>query len=213
MQFNRLRLIKFYDERVAGRGSDVSAITALLGEDLLMGLFAHYWTSIAKGKLELLADPCTPGKVSGQRLDGWLLCEQGRHKFLYQVEIKNWSAYSWGEEPLSVSASTQELAEYGRAQWEYYFGGSTIPHKGVAKVLLPMKKPERYKQLPQIPLSCFWLYIAKKVGEPFTRHQFPDGKHVHVFSASAYLRMLATDHIEINMPRYERRLGLLKTLH
>lgn len=212
VRFNRVAMIKFYDELITGRGSDVAAITGLLGEDLLLGLFSHYWTNVEGGKSELLPDSCTPGTVRGQRLDGWLLCRKGKRQFLYQTEIKNWSAYSWGESPLAVTASKPEIAQYARESWDYYFTSAGITHDRVAKVLRPMKKPERFKHLPQIPLCCFWMYISKRAGVAFNRHYFSGGGQVHVFSASAYLRNLTARHIELKMPRYSRRLGLLKSL-
>jgi hypothetical protein len=214
MKLSRTKLIKFYDERVKdeGRGSDVSAITALLGEDLLFGLFKHYWENKEKGILEIVSYTCTTGKKKGPRLDGWLKCETDKENILYQTEIKNWAAYSFGESQLPLNASEDEIEEFRKDQWEYYFGETSILHERVAKVLQPMKKPNSYENYVQIPLCCFWFYIANKAGVSFSRHCYPHGKIVHVFSASAYLRGLENDFIDISMERSERRLELIQEL-
>ena len=39
-----------------------------------------------------------------------------------------------------------------------------------------------------------------------------NGKNIHVFSASAYLRGLKHDFVDISMVRFERRLGLIQEL-
>ena len=114
MKLSRTKLIKFYDERVnnEGRGSDVSAITALLGEDLLFGLFRHYWENTEKGTLEIISYSCTTGMKKGPRLDGWLKCENAEEKILYQTEVKNWAAYSFGESQLPLDVSEDEIEKY-----------------------------------------------------------------------------------------------------
>jgi len=215
MKFKIRSLLKLYDERAndAGRGSDVSAISGLLGEDIVLGLFQHYWQHVEGGRAEVLSYSCTTGKIRGPRLDAWMLCKHNSQEILYQTEVKNWAAYSWGEEPLSLRATQAEVNQYGKEQWDYYFGGDNIQHDRVAKVLLPMRKPESHARLQAIPLCCFWFYITKQPGQPFARHLFPKSQSVHVFSASAYLRSLDCTEIEIDTPRYQRRLDLLKTLH
>jgi hypothetical protein len=78
-----------------------------------------------------------------------------------------------------------------------------------------MKRPEKFENdinYKQIPLCCFWFYIANKAGTAFSRHCDSNGKIIHVFSASAYLRGLKEDVIDISMERFERRLGLIQKL-
>jgi hypothetical protein len=45
MKVTREKLIQFYDEIVEedGRGSHVSSITSLWGEDLILGILQYYW--------------------------------------------------------------------------------------------------------------------------------------------------------------------------
>jgi hypothetical protein len=104
------------------------------------------------------------------------------------------------------------IEKFRKEQWDYYFGGDVIPHERVSKVLISMKKPEGYADYTQIPLCCFWFYISKEKGIPFSRHSYTDGKSVHVFSASAYLRTLNDVFVDISMPRFERRLNLIDEL-
>jgi len=214
IKLSRSKLIQLYDvwSPIEGRGSDVSAITGVIGEDLLFGLFQHYWTNVEGGECNILQYSCTTGTRSGPRLDGWILCKNQKEKLLYQVEVKNWAVYSIGEKELPLRASSEVIDQYSKEQWNYYFGGQTIGHERVAKVLVPMKKPAGFDYLNPMPLCCFWVYIAKTVGVPFSRHTFENGDEVHVFSASAYIRGLSEEIIEIDMPRVERRLSILKEL-
>ncbi|PTY04530.1 hypothetical protein DB347_17605 [Opitutaceae bacterium EW11] len=213
MKIVREKLIKFYDERAhdAGRGSDVSALTALWGEDLLLGVLQHYWRSEG-AESEILSYSCSTGNRKGPRLDGWLLKRSCGTEFLYQVEVKNWAAYSLGERQLEFAASEEELRRYSEEQWKHYFGGDTIPAPSVAKVLVEMKKPDGYDGWQVTPLLCFWFFIAESLESSYSRHHYPDGRAVHVFSASAYLRSIKEEFIEISMPRAERRLKLLSDL-
>src|SRR5260370_611381 len=101
MNFKRTKLITFYDQprawatEVEGRGSHVSAITGLIGEDLIIGLLRHFWCSEGASS-KILSYQCYPGTQKGERLDAWLLREyQGEH-WLFQVEVKNWSGHSKG---------------------------------------------------------------------------------------------------------------------
>jgi hypothetical protein len=210
----REKLIRFYDERAedAGRGSDVSALTGVWGEDLIFGVLQHYWKNRESADSDILSYSCSTGKKQGPRLDGWLLKRVGEGNTLYQVEVKNWAAYSLGERELGFAPSETNLRKYCEEQWKYYFGSDTIPAPSVAKVLIEMKKPEGYEEQSVTPLLCFWFFIAESLDSPFSRHHYPDGREVHVFSASAYLRSLTEQFIEISMPRAERRLKLLADL-
>jgi hypothetical protein len=215
MKLSRTKLIQFYDEHTKdkGRGSDVSALTALWGEDLLLGILQHFWLRQQQATSEILSYTCTTGKRSGPRLDGWLLKRDqasGREQ-LYQVEVKNWAAHSFGGKHLGLNATEQALSDFCQKQWAYFFAGETIPQE-VAKVLAPMKPPERHENKQSLPLLCFWFYISETLAAPFCTRRYADGQEVSVFSASAYLRSLSDEFIEIDMPRAERRLNLLRDM-
>jgi hypothetical protein len=214
MKIAHEKLTKFYDEHVNddGRGSDVSALTALWGEDLLLGVLQHYWKTAENADSEILSYSCNTGKKKGKRLDGWLLKRCAGRESLYQVEVKNWSAYSLGGRQLGLAASEKDLRDYCEEQWKYYFGRDTIPAPSVAKVLVKMKIPPGYETRQVTPLLCFWFFISESLTSPFSQRHYPDGRAVHVFSASAYLRSLKDEFIEISMPRAERRMKLLANL-
>jgi hypothetical protein len=210
MKIAREKLIRFYDERpkAKGRGSDVSALTALWGEDLLFGVLQHYWKNVEGADSEILSYSCNAGKNEGPRLDGWLLKRKASTESLYQVEAKNWAAYSLGGRQLRFDASEEELRNYCEKQWKRYFRDDTIPDRSVAKVFVEMKRPEGYESHQATSLLCFWFFISESLISPFSRRHYPDGREVHVFSASAYLRSLTEVSIDISMPRAQRRLKL-----
>ena len=212
MKIAREKLIKFYDEdvREEGRGSHVSSITSLWGEDLILGILQSYWQKEENATSEILSYLCNTGSKSGYRLDAWILKTSASKKLtLYQVEVKNWSAYSIGGEHLPITASDADLRNRSQEYWNYYFGSTSIPDKNVSKVMLPMKKPPGYEAHPVVPLLCFWFLIADEKRTHFSMKRYADGSRVHVFSASSYLRSLKDSHIDIFMPRAERRLRLL----
>jgi hypothetical protein len=94
MKIAREKLIKFYDEdvREEGRGSHVSSITSLWGEDLILGILQSYWQKEENAASEILSYLCNTGNKSGYRLDAWILkTSASKKQTLYQVEVKNWS--------------------------------------------------------------------------------------------------------------------------
>lgn len=184
-----------------------------LGEDLVLGLLQHYWKTREGVDSKILGYSCTNGKQRGPRLDAWLLRNTGRKGELYQVEVKNWAAYALGgRKDLKLDAPKQDLQAYAQKNWDEHFTPERIPSKSVRKVLGQMKKPSGYEHLTSIPLVCFWFYISKSGTSPYSKRRYSDGREVHVFSASAYLRTLKCGHIDITMPRAERRMRLLSEL-
>jgi hypothetical protein len=209
------KIIRFFDERSRDKnhdGSDVTAIIGFLGEDLLLGALQHFWKSSEGVKSKILDYKCTRGSKKGSRLDAWLLKSVHERVELYQVEVKNWAVYAIGGKELRLDATEQERQVYSKRNWDRLFAPELIPGKHIAKVLEPMKKPHGYENLVAIPLICFWFHIAESSESPYSKRQYQDGKEVHIFSASAYLRTLQDDCIDIEMPRAERRKRLLSDL-
>lgn len=215
MEFDRKALICFYDDLAdasftdADRGAHVSAITGIIGEDLLLGLLAHYWAGQNPPVLcERIPDKCkAPGK-KGKRLDGWVT--MGEHR-LAQVEIKNWSAHSLGERTLAFSVTEDELAAAARRKWQDFFGNNDKMPNSALKILLDMPPPERFTERAVERVLCFWLPLAQDEVKPLTTAQIL-GKSVNVFSGSIYLRQLRCDRLELHVPRVEARLRLLALL-
>ena len=216
MKIDRKKFITFFDQKSKGGshdGSDVSAIIGLLGEDLLLGVLQHFWKSNEGVESEILNYKCNRGTKEGSRLDAWLLKNKRTNGELYQVELKNWAAYALGgRKDLKLDATKPELQAYSKKNWDEHFAPEKIPSRGVRKVLEPMKRPQGYENLTPIPLVCFWFYIGKSMTSPYSKRRYLTGKQVHVFSASAYLRTLKSDYIDIAMPRAGRRMRLLGEL-
>lgn len=216
MKIKRTDLIRFYDERTdtGGRGSDVSAITALWGEDLLLGLLQHYWRKHENAASEIVSYTCTTGSPKGPRLDAWMLkTPQLAEAELYQIEVKNWAAYSYGGQPLAHDFAPDAEALIARREyhWRAYFGGPILP-KEIAKVIVPMRPPAEYAHHPRRALLCFWLYVSDAQNQPLSQWVGGEGHSLSIFSASLYLRSLTDESLDLNMPRAERRLGLLSSL-
>jgi hypothetical protein len=215
MRIHRERIIQLFDEKSKDAnhhdGSDVTAVISFLGEDLLLGALQHYWKSKEGAESRILDYKCTPGRQKGPRLDGWLLKSRGKDE-LYQVEVKNWAVYAIGGKELHLTASTRDVQKYAGENWDWLFGPKTIQSKNVAKVLEPMKKPKGYEHLKAVPLVCFWFCIGNSSEGPYSKRSYSDGKVVHVFSASAYLRSLKSKWVDLKMQRAERRNRLLLEL-
>jgi len=217
IKFKRKQLIEFFDVRVKhkedeggdtdGRGADVSAITALWGEDIIFGLLHHFWLHQENCKSTILSYSVKTGKKKGPKLDGWILKDKER---LFQAEVKNWSASSIDGETLEFSASPEILREFSRG-WQDWFENGFLRSKA-AKVMKTMSKPEHCKNSRATPLFCMWPYMVGRHGKPYCVFSFSDGREVHVFSASAYLRLLTEQNIEIEMPRARRRFALMKRM-
>ncbi|WP_283742947.1 hypothetical protein [Sideroxydans sp. CL21] len=212
MKFRRESLIKFYDEpkswtpEIIGRGSHVSAITGLIGEDLIIALLRHYWKA-QNIDSNICSYQCNQGKKKGKRLDAWLFS----NSTLFQVEVKNWSGHSLSGYNLASNALANELKAFATKRWKHYFEETAGLPLEIAKVLIPMLKPEEYSSKEVKKLICFWAYIVDEEGEPYSVKQL-DGDEIHVFSASAYLRSLRDEVIELEMPRAKARLSLLEAL-
>jgi hypothetical protein len=209
------KIIRFFDEKSKNEshdGSDVTAIIGLLGEDLLLGVLQHYWKSNEGAESKILTYKCNRGSKKGSRLDGWLLKKLRAKDELYQVEVKNWAVYAIGGKELKLTATKQDLQAYSKRNWNRLFTSETISGKHISKVLEPMKRPRGYENLTPIPLLCFWFNIAESIKSPYSIRRYLNGKAVHVFSVSAYLRALKDDCIDIAMPRTKKRMRLISEL-
>ena len=228
---NVKELLKFFDEKHGASKGDATGIVALTGEDLNAACFQHY--SESRGdSATILPGSVTTGKRKGPWLDRWLLVKPSKgRRFLYQAEIKNWSAAAIGGETLSVKVKPQELADYKQRRWERHWDmeRQSLKGPGTAKVLVPMDRPKEYERMPVRPLLIFWEALAPKenvndhlLSVPVT-YNFPfdppaswprTGKfnELWIFSASSYLRSLTEAQIHLPMPSAARRLQILNNL-
>ena len=224
-------LLRFLDEKPACSSGHATAFVSVVGEDLNAACFRNY-TEAKGAKVDILAAPVTTGRTQGPRLDRWIAVDQpGEGKFLYQTEIKNWSAHAIGGEVLPVSTGPEELANYKRRRWTRHWDLKRRTLKGAscAKVLVPMKPPDGFEGFAIRPLLIFWEPIGNigKRKEPLFRvpvtANFPfqpapswqgtdTFKELWVFSVSCYLRDLTEDSIRLPMPDAAFRLQALNRL-
>jgi hypothetical protein len=214
MKFLRSQLLHFYDDPkssrfdLSGRGGNVSAITGMIGEDLMIAILVHYWSTACMLSPKPLPDLCKQQGNKGKRLDRWVVRDRDT---IFQVEIKNWSAHSFGGRRLAADASPETSFMEADRRWNEYFGNGRSLPDGTAKVLIEMSKPTEYAQLKLEKLLCFWFVISGREHAPMSIVDTPDGR-LHVFSASMYLRTLSDEVIVLHVPKFEQRIRELQTL-
>lgn len=214
MQLSRTRLLQFYDERLTdpSRGGNISAVTGMLGEDLVLGIFRHYLLRTENCDVQLLPSPCNSAKRKGPRLDAWVLKRSDGNQSLYQVEVKNWSAYSIGGRSLPLSCSESVLRRTAETEWSRQFPAEGIRSPAVGKVLHPMKEPPGFSGTTITPLLCFWFAITSNFPSPYSLLRLQNNASLHVFSCSLYLRALQDEILDLPMPRFEKRMAMIRDL-
>ena len=213
--------LTFFDEEPAGSEGHATAVAAVCGEDLGLGLLKHCLEA-RDAHVQIHRGPCTKGARKGPRLDAWVRV-QGQHldlpDVLFQVEVKNWSAHAIGGERLPLDASSETITAYKMTNWKKEWDDHTgIRKSNLAKVLEPMRPPRRLSDLPIEPLACMWTALHPH-GKPecFFSVALPQGhgggfSRVWFFSMSAYLRTLPYEPITITMPDTAQRLHWLNRL-
>lgn len=209
-------LLEFYDDPNKLVRGHVSAITAVIGEDLGAGLLAHYFAKAGLG-VEVLPGNVTQGTKKGKRLDRWIVVNHPEGSVCYQVEIKNWGASAIGGRRIAVDAEANLLSAHKKERWSREWDGIGFIKDGVKKVLTPMRLLRDFEGSIE-PLVCFWnalhpdgegdpLFSVDVDAAPFTR--------VWIFSMSSYLRNLlyhGEEDIEFDAPGIRYRLELLNQL-
>lgn len=176
-------LIKFYDQKEENISKPASAITGLIGEDLIAGIFKHFLEECDSTTRNVIIDDISikaAGK-NGKMLDRWIIQEKkDGTKIAYQTEIKNWSAHSLGGYDLSdknnqnfidVFLNNKEVKEVGLRNFDNTWGLNPYDEKeggfkdnSVGKVLLKMNNDIYTKENGYLvkPLVCFWMPIFDK---------------------------------------------------
>lgn len=238
MQINREAVLRFYDttdfandltDLIEGEtlGGHASALTGILGEDLVLGLLAHFLESREPnaGRAVVKSYRCISAEVDSKRkLDAWLVQYDlsGRPKELFQVEVKNWCRHSYRMPQIDVlpDAGNNELMTLARANWTACVDAKTNDRQRVqlSKVLEEMKLPKisgLENLSPPTKVLCFWAPLVPSnidaLDPPYSEVDclLDDGRGHYlngamVFSGSLYLRSL-NDNPDIAMPRVERR--------
>lgn len=219
------KVVQFYDHEARvdpleeDNTSAVSAITGVIGEDLVLGLLLQYLESQGE-PFEFLSYKCSAQERPFHRLDAWVIT----HKMAYQVEVKNWGAAALGGEP--VADDDSDLWEVATYNHKTYLERPRTP-SAVWKVLRRMRSTEGVGPRPVMPLLAFWSPVAPPGGKReetplffrdvaiYKLHEFEvDGgfEKFGVFSASLYLRALECETIDLWMPRAARRIRQLKRM-
>lgn len=203
--------LEFFDEAPSDSRGQATAIVAVAGEDLGVGLLAHCLKHRG-GTVDVLPGACTQGTKKGKRLDKWVKVRQGGKSTYYQVEIKNWSAHAIGGKRLRVDASPEEVAAHKQERWLKEWDGNTFRKPMMRKVLKRMKPGAKGWKVR--PLACYWdaMHPDGKP-EPLFSVAVPDPesdfKEAWVFSMSSYLRELrapGASHVRLEMPETVTRM-------
>jgi hypothetical protein len=218
-------IIMFYDLKGENH-KYASSITALIGEDLISGIFKHFLQGLNYNS-EVIILPENPKEKNGKWLDRWIIQKIENAVTCYQTEIKNWSAHSLGGKHFDyiknsyLSFDISESNKIFAKTWDS--NKQEFQDPSVNKVLKKMKANdtiERYTQKTIEPLVCFWMPITRNsVIEPIIEINIDDKiqefKKVTIFSASIYLRKLKSsgiDNIEIEPGSIIKRMKKLNDL-
>lgn len=219
-------ILQFYDHRNSwskSLGSPVTATTSLIGEDLVLALFKHYWMT-ANSESIAFDYLCKSVGQKGPRLDAWAITKTT----CFQTEVKNWCASAIGGK--DVGNHAESLRRAAKHNLKRYLGTSDTSVK-VWKVLAPMNPPPEQRGRTILPLLAFWSPVAARddgatnLLPPFFSIRLDDlkgligfapesqiHKSVSIFSASLYLRSLNEDSLTLDMPRVAQRLRELQRL-
>jgi hypothetical protein len=223
INFQRTALLRFYDDKEDAefecrqRGAHVSAITGVIGEELLLGLLFDCLKrkdpsipcKVLEGKPRRRGERIGAKRSKGNWLDAWV---QLGHDGLAQVEVKNWSAHSLGEKSLPCDATDSMVEVVAKRRWKEFFGNNDRMPASASKINLDYPPPPDFVSSQPIQrFLCFWLPLAHDDVCPLTTAVI-DGKEVTVFSASIYLRQLKIESLELCCPHIEARMALLNVL-
>ncbi len=223
LQIHIRALLEFFDEETPRSRGHATAIASVCGEDLGCGLLKHCFETHG-ASVEVRPEPVTPDGKKGPRLDRWVrvegAAELGAPDVLFQVEVKMWSAHAIGGKPLSLSATSEEIARYKRERWRQEWDDAKgIKKPALAKVLQPMRPPPDLADIPvRLPLACMWTALHPDGGPaclfsvPLPEEQANHFSHVWFFSMSSYLRSLTEERIALAMPDTSTRMRWLREL-
>jgi len=224
MKLNIKELLDFFDNpSIRGHAS---AIAGIIGEELNASVYKKF----RNNKVEILDESVTSGVKKGKWLDRWFVDKNT--KTLYQCEIKNWAAHAIGGKKLKSDASDDKIRWIADYHWKRELKNSFSKRgkhpNGVTKVLLTMRKPNKYKKLKVEPLLIYWMPISSLSGKEINPLSVLPVRPLHlpirtkfsrlnIFSVSLHLRQLykmgkGQKIIDLDMPHLEHRLKILNNL-
>lgn len=223
MVINLKALLDLYDHKTKDNIGSVSAINAMIGEDLAVALFLDY----ARRKNlnpSVVSEKVTQGSSKGVRLDRWLRIQENNKIIYFQTEIKNWTAHSYRGKSSPEDSDKEGMKKYRKDRWEQRFDVSNhcLRDASANKVLVPMKLDSTIALNAEIrPLIIFWEAMHPEGSNdacfpvPVNGSTF---KKLWVFSMSNYVRNLIEndkdkENIEVNMPAVDTRIKWLNTIY
>ena len=218
-KLNLRELLNFYDYRVPSSNTHATAVNAVLGEDLAIALLVHYFKGVGL-EVVTLDEVCTQGTQQGYRLDKWIAVKSEIESIIYQVEIKNWSAHSFGGKSVKLDADEDYMRQFRTKRWRFQFNeNKQVPsQKETLKVLTKMYVPTEYKNFKHEALLCFWEPLHPK-GEQEALFEVDvlseSFKKLKVFSMSNYVTQLlkTTETLEVEMADADARIDWLNKLY
>jgi hypothetical protein len=222
---------QFFDEAPESSRRNASAIVGVMGEDLGIALLQRCLLERTGMKTEIVLKrngvPWTPtrGTTKGRRLDRWLLqsdAPSNGKRNLYQVEVKNWSANSFGGKAIPCGSDSTFLENYRRRRWSVHWDDTQdcFRDQVAQKVLFRMSLPSiiSSESVDVEPIICFWeaLHPEGKQAALFecrrSTAKSDEFSKVWVFSMSEYLRSLKEPDIELEMTATAQRIEWLHRL-
>lgn len=196
-----------------------AAMNQLFGEELGLALLKRHLLASGYDQVIALDDPCTQGTSKGVRLDRWLRVTNRNEVTLFQVEVKNWCAHSLKGKPLALDADEDVIAQHAAEMWRRYWNEETRQpnDEELQKVLVPMRRPQRYATDIVQPIACIWdaLHPHSDVTPITPWFEVPTQgsfQQLRWFSMSIYLRGLLKSgvlELELELPKVEARMSYL----
>ncbi len=219
VKVGRRAVLRFFDEISEESRGHVTAVNAVVGEDLGVALLKRYLESERGAVVEAIDKPCTQGTLKGSRLDYWVKTKYTSGALVcYQVEIKNWSSTAIGGRELPLDISPEKLRDWKKAQWNRLWDTENQKFRELNNRLTLNKVFEKMlcpcKDAKVEPLACLW-WALHPDGEDTPWFDIPINrdaccfKALHVFSMSSYLRNLPEEYIYLDMPDASQRMKSL----
>ena len=228
MKLDVKELLDFFDDKKDSEKGDANALMSVLGEDLNVSVYRHF----RKEEVEILNESVTfdikkSDGTRGKELDRWMIDKKNRK--LYQCEIKNSAATAIGGRQLKSDASDEEVQEVAAYHWNRELKNSFSRNHNhpnyITKVLLTMRKPEKFRNLKVEPLLIYWMPITSSKNGLNPLSILPTNplhlgmkikfSRLYIFSVSLYLRSLLRKGkgvIVLELPHFEHRLKILAKL-
>jgi hypothetical protein len=209
MKIKIIELLNLFNQFEENNSKHISSIQGLIGEEIVIKLFCHHLKESKDCDPEILKDKPTQKSRGNKnkRLDYWV-----KHKrILYQVEVKNWSIYSYNMNKLEYNRGKSNFESIWNSEKKIF-----NKNPGLEKVLLEMHIPHGLNNCKVKPLVCFWYPIRKdRICSPMlslelNHIRFPK---VYFFSASNYLESLlrkGKTNISLEMNNLMKKMELIK---